>query len=71
MIFHALAGIGALFLLVSIIPYLFWHLSLSIFCPTQDLKKRYDAKWALVTGASSGTIQRLAVMIMSACEMKV
>jgi hypothetical protein len=48
-----LAIIGAAFLLLSILPYLIWHFYVS-FSPPQDLKKRYKATWALVTGASSG-----------------
>ena len=31
--------------------------------PTQNLKKKYDAKWALVTGASSGIGKSLAVKL--------
>eukprot|EP00892_Ulva_mutabilis_P007026 jgi/Ulvmu1/4696/UM002_0427.1 len=60
MILYAFAGAGALFLFLSVIPYLAWHFWLSICCPSQDLKRRYGAQWALVTGASSGIGKALA-----------
>lgn len=34
--------------------YIVQHLICSVFYKTQNLKKRYNAEWALVTGASSG-----------------
>ena len=40
-------------LAVIFLPYLLHHLLLG-FCKGRDLKKRYNAEWALVTGASSG-----------------
>ena len=35
--------------------YLLPQVLLANFCRTQNLKKKYDATWALVTGGSSGT----------------
>jgi hypothetical protein len=35
--------------------YFIPHLLVAWFYKTKNLKKAYDAKWALVTGASSGT----------------
>lgn len=64
MFLHVLAGFGLAFLILSIIPYLVWHFLLSVFFPTQDLKKRYDAHWALVTGASSGEVQFVQDMLV-------
>lgn len=40
--------------MTSLLPYLLWHFAISFLCRSQDLKKRYNASWALVTGASSG-----------------
>lgn len=50
---------GAVFLCLSILPYLVWHYFVSFSAP-QDLKRRYSATWALVTGASSGIGKALA-----------
>lgn len=36
------------------LPYVAYQIILDFCCKTQDLKKRYDARWGLVTGASSG-----------------
>jgi hypothetical protein len=49
-----LAVVGGLMLLTSLLPYILWHYAISFLCKDQDLRKRYDARWALVTGASSG-----------------
>ena len=35
------------------LPYILHHALLGL-CKDRDLKKRYNAQWALVTGASSG-----------------
>lgn len=44
-----------LWILASIfLTYILPHVALAWMCRPQDLKKKYDAKWALVTGASSG-----------------
>ena len=43
----------ALFFL-SFAVYFIHHLIVAYFFKTQNLKRRYNAKWALVTGASSG-----------------
>jgi len=34
--------------------YLIPHIFVTLFFKTKDLKKAYNAKWALVTGSSSG-----------------
>lgn len=34
--------------------YLLHHMVVAFWYKTQNLKKKYDAKWALVTGSSSG-----------------
>lgn len=49
-----LAAFGVLGLF-SFLQYIVPHLLLCLFCRDQDLVKRYNAKWGLVTGASSGT----------------
>eukprot|EP00967_Tisochrysis_lutea_P060895 scaffold77940_cov20-Tisochrysis_lutea.AAC.6 len=46
----------ALFLL-SFVTYFVQHLICAYYYKTQNLKRRYNAKWALVTGASSGARQ--------------
>lgn len=38
----------------SFVTYIIQHVICSVFYKTQNLKKRYNAEWALVTGASSG-----------------
>jgi hypothetical protein len=43
-------------LAVIFLPYLLHHVLLGFF-KGRDLKKRYNAEWALVTGASSGAPQ--------------
>jgi hypothetical protein len=40
-------------LAVIFLPYMLHHILLG-FCKGRDLKRRYNAEWALVTGASSG-----------------
>jgi len=42
-------------LLFILLSYAVPHLLVSLL-PTQDLKKKYGASWALVTGASSGAL---------------
>lgn len=54
----ALAVLGAVFFVGSLLPYLVWHFGISLLARTQNLQKKYDAKWAVVTGASSGTPPR-------------
>ena len=41
-----------------LLGYLLPHAVVSLFFTSRDLKKAYDAEWALVTGASSGEIKR-------------
>lgn len=45
-----LIAISAISILSYVLPWLYD----TLLCPEQDLKKKYNAKWALVTGASSG-----------------
>lgn len=50
--------LGCLFVVVfalSWAPYILQHIYCAFFYRTQNLKKKYNAEWALVTGASSGT----------------
>lgn len=51
-----LCTIAWVVLAVIFMPYLMHHVLLG-FCKGRDLKKRYNAEWALVTGASSGAPQ--------------
>lgn len=52
-------------------PTVFWLLAYLIpqiymaFRPVPDLKKKYDAKWALVTGAGSGIGKAIAFKLAS------
>lgn len=41
-------------LLLNWLPYVLQHFVCAYYFHTQNLKRRYDAQWALVTGASSG-----------------
>jgi short-subunit dehydrogenase len=43
--------------------YLLHHLLVSVWYKTQNLKKRYNAEWALVTGASSGIGKSIATRL--------
>ena len=45
--------IGGAVTLLSVLPYAL-HLGALRWLKPQDLRKRYGAQWALVTGASSG-----------------
>jgi hypothetical protein len=45
-----------LFSALSFGSYFFLHAICAIFYKTQNLKRRYDARWALVTGSSSGIV---------------
>jgi TRAP-type C4-dicarboxylate transport system permease large subunit len=38
----------------AFLTYFVQHIVCSFFYKTQNLKKRYNAEWALVTGSSSG-----------------
>ena len=52
--------VGSLALLTYFIPFL-----INAFMPVQDLKKRYNAQWALVTGGSSGIGKALCIRLLS------
>jgi hypothetical protein len=39
-----------------VLTYLFYQLLVGFFFKTKDLKRAYGAKWALVTGSSSGKL---------------
>lgn len=65
---------------MSIYGYLFWflfslsfltyavqHIICAYFYKTQNLKKRYKASWALVTGASSGVFERMQLFLAVSC----
>ncbi|KXZ54212.1 hypothetical protein GPECTOR_5g304 [Gonium pectorale] len=45
------------------LTYIVQHLICSYFYKTQNLKKRYNAEWALVTGASSGIGKSIATRL--------
>ena len=52
------AMFGAILLLMlslSLVPYIIFQALCSFQFKPQDLKKKYGASWAVVTGASSGT----------------
>lgn len=50
--------------------YFIHHAICAYFYKTQNLKKRYNAQWALVTGASSGTqALKLGVPTFSICKL--
>jgi hypothetical protein len=51
----SLAGIGWSVVAFIFLTYLIPHFVVTFLKP-KDLKKAYNAKWGLVTGASSGTI---------------
>lgn len=43
------------------LTYIIQHIIVAFFYKTQNLKKRYKADWALVTGASSGACVQFAL----------
>ena len=47
------------------LTYIIQHLIVAFFFKTQNLKKRYNAEWALVTGASSGACIQLQQQLCS------
>ncbi|KAG2485629.1 hypothetical protein HYH03_015689 [Edaphochlamys debaryana] len=47
----------------SFLTYIVQHLICSVFFKTQNLKRRYNADWALVTGASSGIGKSIATRL--------
>lgn len=50
-----LASIAGWLVAFIFLSYLIPHTFVAWFYKTQNLKKKYNAQWALVTGASSGT----------------
>eukprot|EP01023_Acetabularia_acetabulum_P061606 TRINITY_DN7462_c0_g1_i12.p1 TRINITY_DN7462_c0_g1~~TRINITY_DN7462_c0_g1_i12.p1 ORF type:complete len:316 (+),score=49.22 TRINITY_DN7462_c0_g1_i12:33-950(+) len=48
-----------------IVPYFALHFFCAFFCPEQNLKKKYNAEWALVTGASTGIGKALTLKLAS------
>ncbi len=75
--FHAFQSndfaVGALLLLVALatLPFLFHFCVCAFLFREQNLKKKYDASWALVTGSSSGIgkalVERLLQQDMNVC----
>ena len=53
------------FLLFAPVVYFVLNTLIPVALGTQDLKKKYDAKWALVTGASSGIGKELARALLA------
>jgi len=53
------------FLLLAPIAYLLLNTLLPSLLPAQDLKRKYEASWALVTGGSSGIGKELARKLLS------
>lgn len=49
-----LAALAGWTLAIVFLSYLIPHTIVAWFYKTQNLKKKYNAQWALVTGASSG-----------------
>lgn len=58
-------GYIVLVLLLSPVLYLVLNSLVPLLLGEQDLKKKYDAKWALVTGGSSGIGKELARKLLS------
>lgn len=49
-----LGWLGTLFLFASLGLYVLFQTLCGVWFRTQNLKKRYNAEWGLVTGSSSG-----------------
>ena len=54
-----LAWIFLVVLGLSAGTYVVQHCICAFFYKTQNLKRRYNAQWALVTGASSGEVEKV------------
>ena len=68
--FHAFqssdAAVGALLLIVALatLPFLLHFFLCAFLYREQNLKKKYDASWALITGSSSGICKALAERLL-------
>ena len=60
-----LASLCAWAVAIAVLGYLAPHCFVAWFFKTRDLRKRYDARWAAVTGASSGIGKALARRLAS------
>lgn len=58
----SLAGVAWSILAFIYLSYLIPHFIVSLLTP-KDLKKTYNAKWGLVTGASSGNLICIIKMV--------
>lgn len=61
MFFFIFTSICIMMVATIFVPYAVYQSVLDVCCKSQDLRKRYNAKWGLVTGASSGKCIRLFV----------
>jgi hypothetical protein len=59
-------GVGALLFIVALatLPFLLHFIVCAFLYREQNLKKKYDASWALVTGSSSGIGKALAERLL-------
>lgn len=67
--FHYFCLVSGILCALSLVLYLLPLVYLSLFACNQDLRKKYNASWALVTGGSSGigkaVVQNLAKQVRS------
>lgn len=57
-----LSWLGLVVVFMSFMTYFLLQLLCGTYFRTQNLKRRYQAEWALVTGASSGVVFTFAFM---------